>query len=231
MHPVQERLSRGHGSQCGYCSPGFVMAMYALLRNNPYPEENEIRQALKVNGQCCQIKSSPSDFVKDGLTDIYEQGLTKWKDFQKYDPTQELVFPPELIQTIEKLQNEEIFSLQTKHTTIYCPKTLKYVKNILQKLSTGSKIYHVSSGQALRFDLAKSKNTDPSVWISYNKCEEMRRVELKEEQILIGAALSLSEVREALARSEQKEKLKNLIWLLDEYSSLHVGNVARRKGE
>uniref|UniRef100_A0A914DF20 FAD-binding PCMH-type domain-containing protein n=1 Tax=Acrobeloides nanus TaxID=290746 RepID=A0A914DF20_9BILA len=263
MHPVQERLSRGHGSQCGYCSPGFVMAMYALLRNNPYPEENEIRQALKgnlcrctgyrpiieafntfssknksictgcpgqVNGQCCQIKSSPSDFVKDGLTDIYEQGLTKWKDFQKYDPTQELVFPPELIQTIEKLQNEEIFSLQTKHTTIYCPKTLKYVKNILQKLSTGSKIYHVSSGQALRFDLAKSKNTDPSVWISYNKCEEMRRVELKEEQILIGAALSLSEVREALARSEQKEKLKNLIWLLDEYSSIHVGNVATWTG-
>lgn len=47
MHPVQERLARGHGSQCGYCSPGFVMAMYALLRNNPNPTEYEIKQAIR----------------------------------------------------------------------------------------------------------------------------------------------------------------------------------------
>ena len=47
MHPIQERLSRGHGSQCGYCSPGFVMAMYALLRNNTFPSEAEIKQTLK----------------------------------------------------------------------------------------------------------------------------------------------------------------------------------------
>jgi xanthine dehydrogenase/oxidase len=33
LHPVQERLSKSHGSQCGFCTPGFVMSMYALLRS------------------------------------------------------------------------------------------------------------------------------------------------------------------------------------------------------
>jgi xanthine dehydrogenase/oxidase len=32
LHPVQMALSRSHGSQCGFCTPGFVMSMYALLR-------------------------------------------------------------------------------------------------------------------------------------------------------------------------------------------------------
>ena len=32
LHPVQARLARSHGSQCGFCTPGFVMSMYSLLR-------------------------------------------------------------------------------------------------------------------------------------------------------------------------------------------------------
>ncbi|VDM24158.1 unnamed protein product [Toxocara canis] len=47
LHPVQERLSRSHGSQCGFCTPGFVMAMYTLLRNNPKPTEAEIDETIQ----------------------------------------------------------------------------------------------------------------------------------------------------------------------------------------
>ena len=46
LHPVQERLAKSHGSQCGFCSPGFVMSMYTLLRNNPEPSMLEIEEAL-----------------------------------------------------------------------------------------------------------------------------------------------------------------------------------------
>lgn len=34
LHAVQERLAKAHGSQCGFCTPGFVMSMYTLLRSN-----------------------------------------------------------------------------------------------------------------------------------------------------------------------------------------------------
>lgn len=33
LHPVQERIAKAHGSQCGFCTPGIVMSMYALLRS------------------------------------------------------------------------------------------------------------------------------------------------------------------------------------------------------
>ncbi|ROT61077.1 hypothetical protein C7M84_021186 [Penaeus vannamei] len=46
LHPVQERISRAHGSQCGFCTPGMVMAMYALLRNTPRPAWHQLEQHL-----------------------------------------------------------------------------------------------------------------------------------------------------------------------------------------
>ena len=46
LNPLQERIARAHGSQCGFCTPGFVMSMYTLLRNNPTPSE-EIEAAFE----------------------------------------------------------------------------------------------------------------------------------------------------------------------------------------
>ncbi|KAL3718639.1 hypothetical protein ACJRO7_003719 [Eucalyptus globulus] len=50
LHPVQESLARAHGSQCGFCTPGFIMSMYALLRSSqsPPPEE-QIDECLSGN--------------------------------------------------------------------------------------------------------------------------------------------------------------------------------------
>lgn len=54
LHPVQERLANAHGSQCGFCTPGFVMSMYALLRSsrNGPPTEEEIEENLAGNLWC-----------------------------------------------------------------------------------------------------------------------------------------------------------------------------------
>ncbi len=50
LHPVQERLARAHGSQCGFCTPGFVMSMYSLLRSKTEaPTEEEIEENLAGN--------------------------------------------------------------------------------------------------------------------------------------------------------------------------------------
>jgi carbon-monoxide dehydrogenase small subunit len=49
MHPVQEAFHEQHGLQCGYCTPGFVMATVSLLDETPNPSEEEIRHALEGN--------------------------------------------------------------------------------------------------------------------------------------------------------------------------------------
>ena len=49
LHPVQEAFKDQHGLQCGYCTPGFVMATVSLLRETPHPSEEQIRHALEGN--------------------------------------------------------------------------------------------------------------------------------------------------------------------------------------
>ncbi len=49
LHPVQQALVDEHGSQCGFCTPGFVMSLYELYRNNPQPSRREIDDALSGN--------------------------------------------------------------------------------------------------------------------------------------------------------------------------------------
>ncbi|EMD95965.1 hypothetical protein COCC4DRAFT_183960 [Bipolaris maydis ATCC 48331] len=48
-HPAQERIAKGNGSQCGFCTPGIVMSLYALLRNNVEPTELEVEEAFDGN--------------------------------------------------------------------------------------------------------------------------------------------------------------------------------------
>lgn len=50
LHPIQESLARSHGSQCGFCTPGFIMSMYALLRSSQTPpSEDQIEECLAGN--------------------------------------------------------------------------------------------------------------------------------------------------------------------------------------
>lgn len=49
LSPVQSALRECHGLQCGFCTPGFVMSLTALLRDNPDPTDDEIREGLSGN--------------------------------------------------------------------------------------------------------------------------------------------------------------------------------------
>jgi carbon-monoxide dehydrogenase small subunit len=49
LHPMQEAFWNNHGLQCGYCTPGMIMAAVDLLGRNPNPTEDEVRQGLEGN--------------------------------------------------------------------------------------------------------------------------------------------------------------------------------------
>ncbi|OCT79499.1 hypothetical protein XELAEV_18026309mg [Xenopus laevis] len=48
LHPIQERIAKSHGSQCGFCTPGIVMSMYTLIRNTPEPTMEDIENSFQV---------------------------------------------------------------------------------------------------------------------------------------------------------------------------------------
>ena len=49
LHPVQRAFHTEHALQCGYCTPGMIMAAADLLRDNPHPTDAEIRKGLEGN--------------------------------------------------------------------------------------------------------------------------------------------------------------------------------------
>jgi aerobic carbon-monoxide dehydrogenase small subunit len=49
LHPMQHAFREEHGLQCGFCTPGMVMAAVSLLAENPAPTEAEVRTALEGN--------------------------------------------------------------------------------------------------------------------------------------------------------------------------------------
>ncbi|HYB76414.1 MAG TPA: 2Fe-2S iron-sulfur cluster-binding protein, partial [Nitrososphaerales archaeon] len=52
LNPVQKAFLAKHGLQCGFCTPGMLVASYALLQKNPDPTEDEIR--LGISGNICR---------------------------------------------------------------------------------------------------------------------------------------------------------------------------------
>uniref|UniRef100_A0A8C2DYI3 xanthine dehydrogenase n=1 Tax=Cyprinus carpio TaxID=7962 RepID=A0A8C2DYI3_CYPCA len=121
LHPVQERIAKAHGSQCGFCTPGIVMSMYALLRSNPQPSMHDIQEAFQGNlcrctgyrpilegyrtftkdGGCCGGKGQTNGCcMTNGCIEEHvnvTQKLYDQSEFMPLDPTQEIIFPPELM--------------------------------------------------------------------------------------------------------------------------------------
>ena len=72
-HPVQSAFKECHGLQCGYCTPGMVMAAVDLLSENPNPTEAEIREGLE--GNLCRC-TGYHNIVKAVATAAAEMGAT-----------------------------------------------------------------------------------------------------------------------------------------------------------
>lgn len=76
MHPIQEAFVDGFALQCGFCTPGFVMACHALLSRNPDPTEAEIRRDLSSNLCMCTGYVQIVEAVKQAATRLRQWNTT-----------------------------------------------------------------------------------------------------------------------------------------------------------
>ena len=63
LHPIQQRIASAHGSQCGFCTPGIVMALYAKLRADPMATPHELEESM--DGNLCRCTGYRSIFDAD----------------------------------------------------------------------------------------------------------------------------------------------------------------------
>lgn len=130
LHPIQAAMAQGYGSQCGFCTPGMIMSMYALLRTHPKPTRDQLADAMQgnlcrctgyraivqsllpftedgevrassaaANGdcalgtKCCRYNGADHARPGDGADDDPAPARSA---YVLEDPTQALIFPPEL---------------------------------------------------------------------------------------------------------------------------------------
>jgi carbon-monoxide dehydrogenase small subunit len=74
LHPIQEGFWQEHGLQCGYCTPGMIMASWQILKNNPTPSEEEIRHGLEGNFCRCTGYHNIVKSVQYAAKKMAEQG-------------------------------------------------------------------------------------------------------------------------------------------------------------
>jgi carbon-monoxide dehydrogenase small subunit len=74
LHPVQQGFWDHHGMQCGFCTPGFLIAAYALLQENPQPSDEEIRAALSGNLCRCTGYQSIVESVQAAARQLAQEG-------------------------------------------------------------------------------------------------------------------------------------------------------------
>ena len=74
LHPLQRQFYENYASQCGFCTPGMIMASKALLDDNPDPSELEIKQALSGNLCRCTGYINIIKAVKAAARDLSGQG-------------------------------------------------------------------------------------------------------------------------------------------------------------
>jgi carbon-monoxide dehydrogenase small subunit len=75
LHPVQKAFHQQGGSQCGYCTPGFIMTTVALLRDRPDPSDAEIRRAISGNMCRCTGYVKILDAVKTAAREMRDSAV------------------------------------------------------------------------------------------------------------------------------------------------------------
>uniref|UniRef100_A0A8B9LI30 Aldehyde oxidase 6 n=1 Tax=Astyanax mexicanus TaxID=7994 RepID=A0A8B9LI30_ASTMX len=251
LHPVQERIAKANGSQCGFCTPGMVMSMYTLLRNKPKPSMEDIKETLA--GNLCRCTGYRP--IIDGYRTFCEVcncsrfGLLcfdlllftesikcilfirKKEEFMPLDPTQELIFPPELIRMAESAK-PTTQRFRGERMTWISPVSLN---ELLQLKAQHPQAPIVMGNTNIGPDI-KFKGVVHPIIISASRVRELFEVEHKPEGVCVGAGCSLSAVRSVLEKSVSslpEEHTQTMAALLDQLGRVggeQIRNVATLGG-
>ncbi|KAK6190386.1 hypothetical protein SNE40_002268 [Patella caerulea] len=246
LHPVQEQIAKHHGSQCGFCTPGMVMSMYTLLRNNPQPSMTQIEKYLEGNlcrctgyrpildgcklfskeacalgENCCRNKNGDDDNKNDNKEEKTEAYIPP------YDPTQEPIFPPELKVNYAKYHKTSLL-FDNNGVKWYRPTTLTELLDLKQKYP-GAKIIigNTEIGIETRF-----KNIKYDVLIHAANIPELTIITSTEDGIKFGASVTLSKVEEVLQQAiensaeEKCRVFKAVVEMLKWFASNQIRNTA-----
>src|SRR5216684_2769754 len=189
LNPIQEKIADGNGSQCGYCTPGWVMTMYGLLRNNRRPTSQEVEDYFSGNLCRCKGYRSILNAMQLFVGDIalQDQAAGESIDPNAFPESRRLYFHRSGYEFYRPLELREVLELlQRYHAT---PSTVKLVNG-----NTSIAIY-------------KREVYDPKVLIDVSQIVELTELDYRhaDARIVIGGGITLTTLKSFLAEVIQSQ--------------------------
>ena len=207
LHPVQQSMVDYHGSQCGFCTPGFVMSMFALYKNNPAPTRAEIDDAL--SGNLCRCTGYRP--IIDACIHMYDYPAPPDNDAQ-------------LIEQLRALQHQQGVSLEFEQARYYAPATVDELASLYQQ-NPHAQI--LAGGTDVGLWVTKQLRELPLV-IYLGNVAELKRITLKQDSIEVGAAVTLNNAAAEITRHypELTDMFRRFASVPVRNAGTLVGNVA-----
>lgn len=184
LHPVQQEMVDCNGSQCGYCTPGIIMSMFSLYKNENNPSKEVIEDAL--TGNLCRCT---------GYKPIIEAAAKACVHHGEDHFVQDEKRIIDLLLQIK--QNSKSVFISTEHQTYFQPKTKKEALELRSKL-VNSVLISGATDVALR--VTKRHEVLPEI-IDLSNIDELKKCTRTDYVLKFGAGMSLEDVKQ-IAKKE-----------------------------
>lgn len=175
LHPAQEAMVRNHGSQCGFCTPGFIMSLFALYEANPNPTRTEVDDALA--GNLCRCTG-------------YRPIVSAAQEMQSLAGES----PPVREDLLGSIQRDEMLTVEHNGRRFFAPRTVGEFASVYSDYPDATIL---AGGTDVGLWVTKQHRT--LVTVIYTGCvAELDQLDVRGGQIEVGAAVSLSDVMPVL---------------------------------
>ena len=206
LHPVQQAMVNYHGSQCGFCTPGFVMSLFGMFKNHTRFKDNLIKDSIAGNLCRCTgykpiIKAAKSLNSKNKI-----DHFTKNKQ--------------NTISLLKQIKDESIV-IYKKDKRYFAPRYVQELKKILKKNIDAD---FLSGGTDLLLRITKERKDINSI-IYMNSINELNYIKNNSKYIEVGASTPLIELESYI-----KNYYPDFTKILKRYGSPQIRNVATVAG-
>ena len=201
LHSVQQAMVDCHGSQCGFCTPGFIMSLFALQKNSTGYDKGQTLEALA--GNLCRCTGYRP------IIDAAEQACCQ-KQPDQFD-----AFESNTVAQLQAIAPRETAELNSGDKRCLVPLT---VADLADLYAANPEARLLAGGTDLALEVTQFHRELP-VMIYVGHIEDMKRIEVTDSAIEIGAAAALSDCYDALSR-----EYPDFGELLHRFASLQIRN-------
>ncbi|XP_034488432.1 aldehyde oxidase 4 [Drosophila innubila] len=196
-HPIQKRLAKLNGTQCGYCSPGFVMNMYALMEGNGgQVTMSEVEDSFGGNICRCTGYRPILDAMKSFAAD---SNIEVQADCVDIEDSFELICP-RTGQCSSGNCSRKMLQVQD-NCHWYWPKTLAELFNALDQVPIGEE-YIMVAGNTAHGVYRRPKNIQH--YIDVNMVPDLKQHSIESDHLLLGANMSLTEAMQVFQQAASR---------------------------